>query len=118
MWKELKPVQRVLPSGIITVDKRGKIRFGARDIRQWRLRQYKTLKVLQDTVTPSLIAFQLHIEEIPEGVKLRHMNGTTDCSVAWLARKLKIKAGRYMARKDGGLIIVDFSQRVKLDDIY
>ena len=121
MWRELEPPQRVLPAGIITVDDRGKVRFGAKDVRQWGLHRYNAVKVSQDTVTPSLIAFQLCVNKVSKSIKLRHTESSADFSAAWLAAAVGIKAGRYMAKKDKDLIIVDFSYPLtdeQVDDMH
>ena len=85
------------------------MRFGAKDVRQWKLHRYKAVKVLRDTTTPSLIAFQLCVNKVDKSIKLRHARSSVDFSAAWLTTEVGMKAGRYMAKKDKDLIIVDVS---------
>ena len=117
MWKELKPPQRILPLGVITVEAQGKFRFGSKDVKTWRLDKYQAVKVMQDDTARDLIAFQLCPEETDRSIRLRHNRTIVDFSARWLIHKLNIEPGRYLARKESGLIVVDLSRKLKPEEL-
>ena len=117
MWKELEPPERVLPPGVVTLEKSGKFRFGANTVRQWRLDKFAAIKLLVDDDAPNLLALQLCEKKVPKSISLRANRSIMDFSARWIFSKLDIKPGRYFARKDGGIIVIDTSKRLSEKDL-
>ena len=116
MWKEIKPPRRILPAGIVTIDKFGKFRFGTKAVKQWHLDK-KAVKLLTDDAAPTLLALQLCDEMSPNSIRLRKIHGIIDFSARWIFSKLNIEPGRYFARKDGGIIVIDFSKPLNEENL-
>lgn len=117
MWKELEPPKRILPPGVVTLEKSGKFRFGANAVRQWHLDKFKAVKLLTDNDAPELLALQLCSEIVPKSISLRKNRSLMDFSARWIFGELDVKPGRYFARKDGGIIVIDFSKRLNEEDL-
>ena len=109
MWKELEVPKRQLPVGVITVEY-GRMRFATKTVNAWHLDRYNYVKILQEEDNPQLIAFQLLEKHAPKTIPIRHSTKIARIAAAWLIHDLNIKFGRYSARKDKNLIIVDFSR--------
>ena len=117
MWREIEPPERILPPGVVTLEKSGKFRFGANTVRQWRLDKFEAVKLLVDDDAPGLLALQLCEKKAPKSISLRANRSIIDFSARWIFSRLDVKPGRYFGRKDGGIIVIDFSKRLTEEDL-
>ena len=116
MWEELLPPNKVLPTGVIVVDQRGRFRFGAKTTRDWQLRNFKSIKILRNKKEKTLLGIQL-FENEDGTLPLKHERNGSSFAAAWIMRLLKIEPGRYHAKREDSFIIFDLRRPLNEDQI-
>ena len=109
MWEELLPPNKVLPTGVIVVDQRGRFRFGAKTTRDWQLRNFKSIKILRNKKEKALLGIQL-FENEDGTLPLKHERNGSSFAAAWIMRLLKIEPGRYHGKREDNFITINLSK--------